>query len=807
VRNQHKTIGRVTLVIRRICAPYFIRLLLVSIAVLAVTFFTLDRLFPIPLPPANDGVMVVSHDGTPLRAYPTTDGVWRYRISVEDVSPNYLQALLAYEDQYFYQHPGINPLSFMRAAWQWVESGRIISGGSTLTMQVARILDGPADRTILAKTKQMARALQLEMHLSKREILTIYLNHAPMGGIVEGVEMASRMYLNKSAKSLSVAEGAMLAVLPQSPTRNRPDTQPKRSEAARNKVLDRLSTLGYLSSDDVADAKIERVIAQPIRAEWRAPLAAERLKKNTLAATGVIATTLDSELQSQIETLVADKANTLPSKVSIAAMVMENDTLAVRAYVGSADFANQERAAHVDMARGVRSPGSTLKPFLYAMALDDGLIHSESLLVDAPQSFGGYAPGNFQASFSGAVSVSEALQRSLNVPAVDVLTRVGAERFTATLRGGGVRLRMEQGATPNLSVILGGAGTTLEELVGAYRAFAAGGVAGRPRLTPSEPMVETRLMSEGAAWIVREILETGGRPDRPFDDGGTRGGFAWKTGTSFGFRDAWAIGVTDRYTVGVWMGRPDGTPNPGFFGANSAAPLARDIAAILPIVKGVRAPRPSSVTAADICWPLGVVRDPLTPNLCHQSRRAWVINDVAPPTLPDRGQVASLRETIHIDTKTKLRVNAVCATIDSSTLTSEVARWPSHLSAWLPADLAEKSRVTDWRSDCGQRQASSIPMAIRGIEHGSLITATAQAKSATNSATNLATSAVKLNLSAIGTSGNVYWLHNGLLLANQPVHKNIQLTLAQNGRHDLTAIDDTGRHARVSFSVKGFSKN
>ncbi len=777
------------------------KLLVVSTLVLLLIIFTLDRLFPIPLPPANDGVMVVAADGAPLRAYPTSDGVWRYRVQVEDVSPNYLQSLIAYEDQYFYQHPGINPFSFFRAAWQWAESGRIISGGSTLTMQVARILDGPADRSILAKTKQMARALQLEMHLSKREILTIYLNHAPMGGIVEGVEMASRMYLNKSAKSLSVAEGAMLAVLPQSPTRNRPDTQPKRAEAARNKVLDRLSTLGYLSIADVADAKIERVIAQPIRAEWRAPLAAERLKNSAAKATGVVTTTLESELQTQIETLVSDRANTLPPKVSIAAMIMENDTLAVRAYVGSADFANQERFAHVDMARGVRSPGSTLKPFLYAMALDDGLIHSESLLVDAPQSFGGYAPGNFQASFSGAVSVSEALQRSLNVPAVDVLTRVGAERFASTLRGGGVRLRMEQGATPNLSVILGGASTTLEELVGAYRALAYGGVAGRARLTPTDPIVETRLMSEGAAWIVRDILETGGRPDRPYDDGSSRGGFAWKTGTSFGFRDAWAIGVTDRYTIGVWMGRPDGTPNPGFFGANSAAPLARDIAAILPTVKGVRAPRPSTVSATDICWPLGVAREQVPANLCHQTRRAWVINNVAPPTLPDRGQVASLRETIHIDTKTNTRVHQACAAFDanvpSQIASSEVARWPAHLAAWLPADLAEKNNIADWRSDCRSRHASTIPLTIRGIEHGSLITATAKAKSTAN--------AVKLNLTTVGANGNVYWLLDGVMLDNKPATKNIQLTLAQNGRHDLTASDDTGRHARVSFSAKGFA--
>jgi len=772
---------------------------MLGLLVFLLSLVLLDRLFPIPLPPANDGVVVVAEDGTPLRAYPTSDGIWRYWVNVEDVSPRYVEALLAYEDRYFYYHPGFNPVSFKRAAWQWGSRGRIVSGGSTLTMQVARILDGPADRSLLSKSKQIARALQLEAHFSKREILTLYLNLAPMGGIVEGVEMASRLYLGKSAKTLSVAEAALLAVLPQAPTRNRPDTQSARAEAARNKVLDRMAAFGYLSADENVDAKIERVIAQPIRAQWLAPLAAERLKSSAQSRPGVVTTTLDNDLQQQLEAMIGDRVNTLPPKISIAAMVMENDSLAVRAYVGSADFANAERAAHVDMTRGVRSPGSTLKPFLYAMALDDGLIHSESLLVDAPQSFGGYAPGNFQASFSGAVSVSEALQRSLNVPAVDLLDRVGSVRFASTLRSAGVKLRMENGASPNLSLILGGAGTTLEELVGAYRALAHGGMAGRPRLLQTEEKIETRLMSESAAWVVRDILETGGRPDRPFADGGSRGGFAWKTGTSFGFRDAWAIGVTDRYTVGVWMGRPDGTPNPGFFGANSSAPLARDIAAILPSIKGVRPPKPSAVTAADICWPLGSVRDDRTPQLCHQLRRAWVINELVPPTLPDRGQIASLRETIYIDTKTNLRVNPACATIDSRTSMSEVARWPSHLAAWLPADLVEKSRVNDWRADCSQRHASTVPLAIRGIEPGSFITAVAaNAKSNSN--------AVKLNLSATGAYGNVYWLLDGVMIKHQLGAKNIQLTLAQNGRHELTAIDDAGRHANVNFSTKGFSR-
>ncbi len=777
----------------RMCAKRRSRLIAAaSVVALVLAMLIADRLWPIPMPPDGDGVVIVTEDGTPLRAYPTTEGIWRYQVMPEDVSPKYLEALIGYEDQYFYRHPGVNPVALLRAGWQWAVHGRIISGGSTLTMQVARILDGPADRSVGAKSRQILRALQLEAHLSKREILTLYLNHAPMGGIVEGVEMASRIYLGKGAGKLSPAEAALLTALPQSPTRNRPDTQALRAEAVRNKVLDRMQALQRWDVETIADAKLERVVAQPIRAEWLAPLAAERVKRETRGQPGdVRRTTLDAELQSRVEALLADRARTLPPKISMAALVMENDSLGVRAYAGSADFGDAERFAHVDMTRGVRSPGSTLKPFLYAMALDEGLIHSESLLVDAPQSFGGYAPGNFQASFSGPVSVSEALQRSLNVPAVDLLDRVGPARFASTLRTGGLRLRMNDGATPNLSMILGGAGTTLEELVGAYRALAAGGMAGRPRLTPDAPKIEARLMSSGAAWIVREILEVGGRPERPFDEGGSRAGFAWKTGTSFGFRDAWAIGVTDRYTVGIWIGRPDGTPNPGFFGANAAAPLAKDIAAILPLSDKVRAARPASVTATTICWPLGLAKEETPEGLCHVARSAWSLNQAIPPTLPDRLRPGSLREAVLLDRHGGLRVSIACAGEYAST---EIAHWPSHLEPWLNRELTEKSRAPAWRSDCAPSLPRGAGMAIRGIENGGILRAPAGQKAE-----------AVLTLSAAGADGNVYWMLDGAELASQPATKSLRLSVKRDGHYNLTVLDEQGRFARVGFDARGFS--
>lgn len=618
-----------------------------ALLLLIAAVLVLDRLMPLPRIGTAGAAVVVAADGTPLRTYPSRDGAWRYPVAPAQVSPLYLQALLTYEDRWFYWHPGFNPLAMARAGWQWLTEGRIVSGGSTLTMQVARLADpalaGRPSRSMGAKLRQIWRAVQLELHYDKDEILSIYLTHAPMGGIVQGVEMGSRLWLGKSATQLSRAEAALLVALPQAPSRLRPDRHPQAAQAARDKVLERMAQLGAWDANDVADARIENVVAPPLRARWLAPLAAQRLMAAHPRAAGsaVVRSSVDAEMQAVVEQMLLDRIDALPPKVSMAALVMDNDTLEVKVYAGSADFADDSRYAHVDMVRGVRSPGSTLKPFLYALALDDGLVHSESLLMDAPMSFGGYAPGNFQASFSGPVSVAQALQRSLNVPAVDLLDRLGPARFASVMLGGGVRLRMPASTQPNLSLILGGGGTTLEELVGAYRALARGGLAGPPRLDPADPRVESRMMSDGAAWIVRDILESGGDPERPFFQSASPGRrLAWKTGTSFGFRDAWAVGVTDRWTIGVWVGRPDGTPNPGFFGANVAAPLLQDIVAALPPGPQMARVQPASVRSVLTCWPLGWRQESAPGGRCPEARRAWALDDTVPPSFPGYADVA-----------------------------------------------------------------------------------------------------------------------------------------------------------------------
>ncbi|MBP6096853.1 MAG: penicillin-binding protein 1C [Methyloversatilis sp.] len=766
------------------------RHLMFALLLLFALLWLTDRAFPPPLPAGDDGFIVLARDGSPLRAWPGANGAWRYPVSPGEVSPRYVEALLGYEDRWFRLHPGVNPASLVRAAWQWATQRRVVSGGSTLTMQVARILE-PVPRTPLGKLRQIARALQLEWHLSKDDILTLYLNHAPMGGIVEGVEMASRIYLGKPSRDLSHAEAALLATLPRAPSRLRPDRSPHAAQAARDRVLTRLESFGIWTRDVVTDARIEPVIAQRVQGVWLAPLAAERLRGQTKRSQqhGVmrVASTLDRELQATVERLLADRASVLPPKVSIAALVMEVDTLEVRAYAGSADFTDAGRSAHVDMVRGVRSPGSTLKPFLYAMALDDGLIHSESLLIDAPQTFGGYQPGNFQADFSGPVSAAEALQRSLNVPAVDLLDQLTPQRFASQLAAGGLKLRIATAEQANLSLILGGAGVTLEELVGGYRALAAGGLAGKPRLVPDAPLEESRLMSEGAAWIVRDILEGGGHPDRPFVEGTAAAPLAWKTGTSFGFRDAWAVGVAGRHALGVWIGRPDGTPNPGFFGANVAAPLLKDIAAALPHEAPPAQTRPASVRRVDICWPLGVAVADTPAALCHRRRSAWSLAGAVPPTRPDRIDGSSLRQTIRINPVTGLRTVSGCGNGQRDEARRDIARWPVLLQPWLAGWLPAAQHLPDWQPGCTPSgAATTATLRIVGLTEGTRLRPAPRQRHVT------------LQLQVRGAQGTVYWLLDGRRM--QPGAGGT-LLLDEPGEHRLTAMDGEGRHHSVRFTL------
>ncbi|PZP63201.1 MAG: penicillin-binding protein 1C [Pseudoxanthomonas spadix] len=775
--------------------PRLMRLLRWTAVALLVALLVLDFAFPPPLPKAREtSTLVVARDGTPLRAFADRDGVWRYPASPEGVSPLYLQALLTYEDRWFWRHPGVNPWALLRAGGQMLRRGRIVSGGSTLTMQVARILD-PHTRTPWGKAKQLLRALQLEAHLSKRQILDLYLERAPFGGTIEGVEAASWAYLGKPAARLSHAEAALLAVLPQSPSRLRPDRNPQAARVARDKVLARMVALGVWTQAQVDDARIEPVVARALQPPLSAALLAERLHQQQPRAARIVST-LDADLQRTLEQRVTAYFSNLPERTSAALLVVDNTTMEARAYVGSVQFGDARRLGHVDMVQAWRSPGSTLKPFLYGLALDDGLIHSESLLIDAPQGFGGYRPGNFDAAFNGPVGAAEALRLSLNVPAVDVLDHVGPARFAARLANGGIALRFPRGTAPNLAMILGGTGARLEDLVGAFAAFNRDGLAGRVRYQPEDPVSDRRLLSPGAAWIIRQVLQDNPRPGESvgtFDTGG-RPRVAWKTGTSYGYRDAWAIGGTRRYTVGVWVGRPDGTPLPGQYGAVTALPLMFEVIDSLPRARGeaMAVPPPASVAQAEVCWPLGLPPDAQAPQLCQRRMQAWTLDGNVPPTFAERD--ARLwragREAFQRDAGSGQRLSADC-TRPHLAQDASLARWPALASPWLSVAERRAAQLPPLAPDCAPdgREASAA-LRIEGLNDGATL---ARAPGSDKPAS--------VHLRALGTETEVQWLLDGRWIGLTRGTRGFEHGFEQPGEHTLTALADSGAWSTLRFRV------
>ncbi len=770
-----------------------------GVAVLLVALLVLDLAFPPPLPDADGTATVVTAaNGTPLRAFADGDGVWRHPATVASVSPLYLEALLTYEDRWFRQHPGINPAAMARAAWQWLRSGRIVSGGSTLSMQVARILDGGDTRSGPGKLRQMARAVQLEARLSKDQILQLYLERAPFGGTIEGVEAASWAYLGKPAAALSPAEAALLAVLPQAPSRLRPDRHPEAARVARDKVLARMQASGRWSADTVAEARVEPVVARSLRVPRHAALLAERLRRAQPQARRIV-TTLDADLQRDLEERVASYFAGLPPRTSAALLVVDNASLRALAYVGSVEFGDRDRLGHVDMVRAWRSPGSTLKPFLYGMALDQGLIHSESLLVDAPQDFGGYRPGNFGEAFNGPVGAASALRLSLNVPAVDLVERIGPARFAARLEHAGLPLRFARGARPGLPLILGGTSARLEDLVGAFASLQREGIAGQVRYLHDAPLVQRRLLSPGAAWIVREVLQAAPRPGHAAGAFGSRTPpVAWKTGTSYGFRDAWAIGGTRRYTVGVWVGRPDGTPLPGQYGAVTALPLLLDTIDSLPHRPGDAGPRlrPSTVEDVEVCWPLGEAAAATPPPLCQRRFQAWALDGAVPPTFPERD--ARLwspgRERFDVDAATGLRRSASCAAAHP-VRAAEIARWPALVTPWLPADLRRASRLPALSPDCADDgREVDASLYLEGLVDRATLAPAPGGRGR-----------IELQVRALGTAAPVQWLLDGRWVGRTTpgqafVH---DYATAGAGTHVLSALADNGAWAQVTFRIAG----
>ncbi|MCF6220865.1 MAG: penicillin-binding protein 1C [Robiginitomaculum sp.] len=549
-------------------------------------FLLANIIFPPPLERAYDtSVLVTDKRGQWLSAFTVDDGRWRLKADMDEVDPRFVAALIAIEDKRFYRHSGVDPLAVLRALRTWQRQGEIVSGASTLTMQLVRQLE-PRPRTLKSKIIESLRAVQLELRLSKREILSLYLTHTPYGGNVEGVTAATHVYFDKRPDQLTDGEIALLIALPQAPESRRPDRHVENAQKARDVILDKLYAANIITERQRTEAKQDNVPSMRKSFPQKAWLTARKVKGSVERADKVVSS-LDGELQQEVQRLAAQFTENLESNVAV--LVVENETMKVRAHVGSAG--RDRPGGWIDMTASIRSPGSTLKPFIYGFAFDDGLSAPGSFILDAPTRFGTYQPENFNRRYHGDVRVHEALAHSLNVPAVLALDKVGTKRFEAALQLTGSKLVVPNNGDgqAGLAMALGGLGLKAQDLAVLYAALANGGKARDLLWKESAQLGQSyQMLSRDSAEKITKILRQAPTPDGhvPHWLAQNAHPIAYKTGTSYGFRDAWAAGYTDKWTVIVWAGRPDGQTRVGKTGRGTAAPLLFDVFASLPDVTG-----------------------------------------------------------------------------------------------------------------------------------------------------------------------------------------------------------------------------
>ena len=674
-----------------------------------VLFFVGDWLFPFPwaaLERPASGLITDRH-GVALRATLPADDTWRFPVRRDELPDELVRAVVAAEDQHFYHHPGVDPLAIVRAAWSNLRAGEVVSGASTIPMQIARMAD-PAPRTLGSKLRESFRALQLDRHRSKAELLDTYLNLAPYGANIEGMGAAARFYFGKQPSQLSLGEIALLVVLPRSPVAFDPTLHPRAARRARAALLDRLERQGVFPPEAIEAARRDPIPTRRRPPPWHAPHFADLVRaggRRHGRSPEPRATTLDLGLQQTVERLVRGRIGALRAEGigNAAAVVIQIDGRAVRALVGSAGYSETLYDGQVDGAIARRSPGSTLKPFLYAAALDRGLILPDSYLLDIPTDFAGYVAENYDGRYRGRVTARDALIHSLNAPAVRLLSRVGLRPFHQLLVRGGLETLDRPAGEYGLPLVLGAGEVRLLDLTNLYATLAAGGIhhpvrllagpedeeddgrsgPGRFRDAASRYGVlgpgddeESRLISPEAAWTVTEILRNVERPDLPRSWDLTRGApeVAWKTGTSYGHRDAWAVGFSRHYAIGVWVGSFDGTPHKGISGSEHAAPLLFEIFRALE-PGGVAPVRPFGLQLDTI--ELCTLSHQLPGPFCPETRRY--------PYLPGRSRLGTcpIHRRVPIDPETGGLVTADCGPRPFTW--KRVLVYPAELVAWQRA--------------------------------------------------------------------------------------------------------------------------
>jgi penicillin-binding protein 1C len=759
-----------------------LRIFVVVCLICVIALITI-RLWPKPSLASRYTSSVAVYDarGQLLRLTLAKDDRYRLWLPLESISPEIIEAFLLQEDRWFYRHPGVNPLALLRGGWRTYVAGEPRQGGSTITMQLARLLDRNPSRSLHGKAKQIARALQLETMYSKREILEAYLNLVPYGANVEGVGAASLIHFGKSTKALSLPETLTLAVIPQAPSRRTLIRAQEQADGAsltgaRLRLFDRWAARHPSAAPQAGLMKLALNLRRANQLPFRAPHAVNQLLARDGSASREIQSTLDLQLQRTLERQIhryVERQRRIGIE-NATAMLIDYRTMEVKAVVGSAGFHNAAINGQVNGTLAKRSPGSTLKPFIYALAMDQGLIHPASVLKDAPAAFGPFSPENFDGTFIGPITARDALVRSRNVPAVGLAAKLSQPSLYDFLKRAGVS-RMASEKHYGLALALGGGDVTMEELVTMYGVLANRGVSQPLRYRTTDPeSARVRLISEDASFMTLDILRGNPRPEGTI--AGTRASMpvAWKTGTSWGFRDAWSAGVFGPYVLAVWIGRFDGEGNPAYVGIQAAAPLFFQIVdAIAAEDRGLIEPvfrNPPNLTRVEVCAASGDL-----PNAhCPLKAETWFVPGKSPI------RVSDVHRAVMIDTRSG---RVACPPYDSATVRPVVFEyWPSDLMR-LFAQAGVPRRAPP-SGDCGTATSSGTPPAISAPVRGAAYVMRASQPER---------SVVPLAATAEAGVNTLYWFANDSFVTAGRPGTALPWKPTQPGRYLLRVVDEHGR--------------
>ncbi len=791
---------------RRISCKRWICLAALFVPVLL--FVAANKVFPLPktllYPPAS--CIVLDRNGEWLRAFLTPDGMWRIREpDLEKVSPWLKQATLTMEDRWFFYHFGINPVSIVSAAMENLKARKVVRGGSTITMQVARLME-PKARNMINKCIEIFRALQLELTYSKSEILTFYFNMLPYGGNIVGAAAASQLYFNKPQDTLSIGEAALLAALPNSPERLRPDRFPVRARQARETVLRRIRARAQISQAQFDEALQEPIPTKRYAFPFKAPHLSRRLAASQyISAAGAFAlkgappvyTTVDIKIQETVSRLLREYLEVLQSVSTGAVVVMDTESREVLALVGSHDFFDTAALGQVNGALAPRSPGSALKPFVYALAIDKGVITPASLLLDVPVSYAGYRPVNYDGTYSGYVSAREALAHSLNVPAVSLAAQLQAQSshqlavrktycfpLTQFLKQAGVST-LSNTRQYGLSIVLGGCEVNLLELTTVYAALANMGEFVPYRLTLNRAArAPFRLFREETAFMITEMLTTRERPDFPadsFEKSVNLPKVAWKTGTSYGHRDAWSIGYSPAFTIGVWLGNFNGKGTPLLSGASAATPLLFSLFNAITAEEQHRwFTRPTHLRTREVCSLSG---QPAAPHCPTRMRDVYIpgVSSV---------RACTLHKRVYIDKVTGYGVCSRCWNV-ASTEESILEEWGAEAATWLAENGFAVPTFPPHNPECTAPIAGDAPV---------ILSPSTDTVYYIRPSIPLEQQKIMLNASMSNRTQQLYWFLDGELISTGPRH----FLTPVPGQHVVTCVDGDGRTASRSLLIKRF---